>query len=656
MSASATATTTTRCSPLAAADGLPARLVHAFALDGAPAGTRPGGGLASPGPRLLQRAAPGAGAGRPCSRRAALTSGPGHRRAPRDVVGGDLTRPEHATLSGHRPGAAAGARRLTVRHLDVPARPTWTRVVAELGREPARPGAGGDRALALRGGRRWVQEFEPVTVPAGGQPDAGLRGRRRLPDHRRYSAASASRWPRSCARRAQARLVLLARSGAAGPRPEWDYVPGRARQPRTAPAGRSPRSADGGGRRRGAGARRRRDRRRGPAPGAAGRRWTGSAGWTGSCTRPACPAVAWPRSRSGRTPRRCWRRSSPARSRCGPGVRRPPADFVVLCSSVTAVAGGFGQVDYCAANNFLDALRPVRRRLRRPGGVAELGRLAGGRHGRRGRGAGRLPGAPARCGETAIDHPLLTTAHHDADRPGRCGAPAWSRPATHWVLDEHRIRGRAVMPGTAHLERRRRGDGAGRVGRRRLRRAAGRGVPAAAGAWPTARAASCGWLTAAAADGLDFQVTSRTGGERAGARAGQRRAGGPPEPPRCRPRGDPGALPAGLTMTPEQAGSHSGGMLSFGPHWSSLRAVHVGVEEELGRFELAEPFRVEPGLGAAPGAAGRGDLVRQRPGIGQLSADRVRPGAGPWAAAGQPVEPPALPGQRRASCCWPTSR
>ena len=30
-------------------------------------------------------------------------------------------------------------------------------------------------------------------------------------------------------------------------------------------------------------------------------------------------------------------------------------DFLILCSSVNAVVGGFGQVDYCAANAFLDA-------------------------------------------------------------------------------------------------------------------------------------------------------------------------------------------------------------------------------------------------------------------------------------------------------------
>ncbi|MCA1613889.1 MAG: SDR family NAD(P)-dependent oxidoreductase, partial [Acidobacteria bacterium] len=36
-------------------------------------------------------------------------------------------------------------------------------------------------------------------------------------------------------------------------------------------------------------------------------------------------------------------------------LRGVPLDFVVLCSSVTSLLPGFGQVDYCAANAFLDA-------------------------------------------------------------------------------------------------------------------------------------------------------------------------------------------------------------------------------------------------------------------------------------------------------------
>jgi amino acid adenylation domain-containing protein len=41
-------------------------------------------------------------------------------------------------------------------------------------------------------------------------------------------------------------------------------------------------------------------------------------------------------------------------------------DFVVLCSSVTAVTGGVGQVDYCAGNAFLDAFAYEQTRLGRP--------------------------------------------------------------------------------------------------------------------------------------------------------------------------------------------------------------------------------------------------------------------------------------------------
>lgn len=36
-------------------------------------------------------------------------------------------------------------------------------------------------------------------------------------------------------------------------------------------------------------------------------------------------------------------------------VRESPPDFMVLCSSLRAITGGAGQVDYCAANAFLDA-------------------------------------------------------------------------------------------------------------------------------------------------------------------------------------------------------------------------------------------------------------------------------------------------------------
>ena len=128
-----------------------------------------------------------------------------------------------------------------------------------------------------------------------------------------------------------------------------------------------------------------------------------------------------------------------------------PLDLVVLCSSVTAVIGGFGQVDYCAANAFLDAYARVRRTAGRARvRVAELGRLAGGRHGGGDRRPGRVPGAGR---GRRHRHPWTTRcSRRAAARTVTVLGTGWSPPAPHWVLDEHRIGGVPVLPGTAHLE------------------------------------------------------------------------------------------------------------------------------------------------------------------------------------------------------------
>jgi phthiocerol/phenolphthiocerol synthesis type-I polyketide synthase E len=488
---------------------------------------------------------------------------------------------------------------LSVRHRDVAGPADLAALAAELGRAPADPAAGGDEpALALRGGRRWTQGFEPVTVPAGGQPDRGLPAGGQpdagLPAGGVYLITGGTGGigitvAEELARRAQARLVLLAR-GALPDRSEWDsYLAVHGSRARTGRAisaiQRMERLGaevlvltgdvtDAEDLRRARRATLDRFGRLDVIVHAAG---VPGGGMAEVKARADAEAVLAPKLLGTL------------------GLRATfgdlPLTAVVLCSSVTAVAGGFGQVDYCAANCFLDALARSGAGFRARvvslnwGAWLDVGMAA----------EVEAPDAFRALQRgvlsTAIDHPLLTTAHHDPTT-GTVWCTGVIGPATHWALADHRIHGRAVLPGTAHLE-------AARVTARAALAGAGcielRDVVFLQ---PLALAADArGELRVAAAEGaegLDFQVTSRTAGEEqahvrgsavlvdAGAAAVHDLAA---IKARCR-------LGA---VTPEQAGSHSGGMLSFGEHWSSLRAVHVGVEEELGRFELAEPFRAEPG-------------------------------------------------------------
>ena len=139
-------------------------------------------------------------------------------------------------------------------------------------------------------------------------------------------------------------------------------------------------------------------------------------------------------------------------------VAGEPLDFLILCSSTIAVLGNFGQVDYCAANNFLDAFAShhaavsgvptlsinwgawkevgMAAATTMPTGVLELQRAV------------TSAAAPASPGEPI--HPLVETLR-SASEEGRVYSTDLS-VACHWVLDEHRVLGAATLPGTSYLE------------------------------------------------------------------------------------------------------------------------------------------------------------------------------------------------------------
>ena len=134
-------------------------------------------------------------------------------------------------------------------------------------------------------------------------------------------------------------------------------------------------------------------------------------------------------------------------------------DFLVLCSSTIAVIGGFGQVDYCAANNFMDAFARSRR-SRRPGDgpyVVSLNWTAWKDVGMAVETA--LPSGPARGAGTVEPftgtplHPLLDALVEGGGATDETTVFSTVVSADRqWVLDEHRIQGTPTIPGTTYLE------------------------------------------------------------------------------------------------------------------------------------------------------------------------------------------------------------
>jgi acyl transferase domain-containing protein/thioesterase domain-containing protein/acyl carrier protein len=117
-------------------------------------------------------------------------------------------------------------------------------------------------------------------------------------------------------------------------------------------------------------------------------------------------------------------------------------DFFVLFSSASALIPPDGQVDYCAANAFLNAFaqsRPADRNF-----IV----IGWGRWGEIGMVAPKPVPAPS---SIPVDHPLLERIDLDTEsRTVYSGSLSIERQ---WLLNEHRFRhGDSLLPGTAHLE------------------------------------------------------------------------------------------------------------------------------------------------------------------------------------------------------------
>jgi acyl transferase domain-containing protein len=126
-------------------------------------------------------------------------------------------------------------------------------------------------------------------------------------------------------------------------------------------------------------------------------------------------------------------------------------DFLVLCSSLSSVLGGVQQVDYCAANFFLDAFAHY--------DAAKSGRFTVSINWDAWRNVGMATrktspsahkGRPSSFPVRRIEHPLLNKCIDDA--PDRKTYSTEFSVPEHWVLNEHRIAGNALLPGTAYLE------------------------------------------------------------------------------------------------------------------------------------------------------------------------------------------------------------
>ncbi|QNP74236.1 SDR family NAD(P)-dependent oxidoreductase [Streptomyces roseirectus] len=357
----------------------------------------------------------------------------------RQVTDGDVVVPAKATVTGPVTVAPQEHPGLTAQSIDVAGgAPDVDRLLTELVRRPADP------VVAHRGRGRWTPRWEPVRLEQPARPPARIRERGvylitgglggiglTLAEH--------------LARTARARLVLIGRSPLPA-REEWADLLAAQRNPGDSEDETVARirkvvaleelgaevlvlAAEVTDEERMRAAVTEATARFGPVHGvihAAGV----AGGGVMQLKRPeAADAVLAPKARGALV--------------LDAVLGETPLDFLLLCSSTIAFSGGLGQVDYCAANAFLDAYAQHRSASGGPYTVSvnwdawqEVGMAA--------KVVGRTPDP------RALANPLLHTCL--VDTPDLAIYAARFASPRDWLVDEHRMLGISVIPGTAYLE------------------------------------------------------------------------------------------------------------------------------------------------------------------------------------------------------------
>ncbi len=128
-------------------------------------------------------------------------------------------------------------------------------------------------------------------------------------------------------------------------------------------------------------------------------------------------------------------------------VRDLPLDLFILFSSITAIVGGIGQADYCAANSFLDAFAHANTQQ----GIftvainwdawQQVGMAVA---------TESLRTLPGQTQGQPVAHPLLDI--YTRESAERAQFLAEFSAATHWVLGEHRVLKTPTVPGATYPE------------------------------------------------------------------------------------------------------------------------------------------------------------------------------------------------------------